>query len=602
MKRIGSIEINVHLKDTETKRFNNENKSKQFTLPIPNGELKDWADKEAIQTDRERFGPGENGKRVIIKNQAEKDLEKRLYRFNGFNALVSEKISVNRSVPDARSEKCKQRKYLAKLPSVSVILIFYEEHFHTLLRSIHSIINRTPKELLHQIVLVDDYSSKESLKAPLDGYISEHFPPIIKIVRNQKRLGLIGARLAGAKSSTGEVLVFFDSHIEVNYNWLPPLLEPITINSKICTCPLVDGVAHNDFKYRIHRNGARGGLNWRFSYKQLPLFPEDKIQSNRCHIEDPVMMGGLFAISKAFFWDLGGYDDGLDIWGAEQFELSFKIWMCGGMILDVPCSHVAHIFRGPMDERPSPRDFNFLTRNQKRVAEVWMDEYKQYMYMRDPEYAETDAGNLTRMLAVRERLKCKSFDWYMKTVAYDFLIKYPPIDPPSYANGAIQSLKYMQYCLDTMGEREGNRVELYPCAKSLIWPHDNQNWVLSADRVLAARHENLCLNIGKHTNERDMPVWMWKCVNGTYNNQFFYYDRKHNWLVHGQHTHLCLEVIRENGKPQVVANECISSRRRQRWKFGTVNNTMLDNFFHNMPTNKNNKNISPRYYDYDSAN
>lgn len=100
---------------------------------------------------------------------------------------------------------------------------FFNEHWSTLLRTCYSVLNRSPKELIVEIVLVDDGSTKEFLKEKLDHYVAKHLPKV-KIVRLPERSGLIIARLAGAKITHGDVLVFLDSHTETNINWLPPLL------------------------------------------------------------------------------------------------------------------------------------------------------------------------------------------------------------------------------------------------------------------------------------------------------------------------------------------------------------------------------------------
>ena len=55
--------------------------------------------------------------------------------------------------------------------------------------------------------------------------------------------------------------------------------------------------------------------------------------------------------------------------------------MCGGVLEQVLCSHVGHIFRkrSPYAWRTGE---NVVKKNSIRVAEVWMDEYRHYYYER----------------------------------------------------------------------------------------------------------------------------------------------------------------------------------------------------------------------------
>lgn len=112
--------------------------------------------------------------------------------------------------------RCQNIKYFSLLPLTSVIIIYHNEYFSVLLRTLHSVINRTPRELLLEILLVNDASTNENLYEPLQKYVDEHFDDRVKIINLPKRSGLIVARMEGVRMAKGEILMFLDAHMEVN--------------------------------------------------------------------------------------------------------------------------------------------------------------------------------------------------------------------------------------------------------------------------------------------------------------------------------------------------------------------------------------------------
>ena len=58
----------------------------------------------------------------------------------------------------SRLFRCESVQYPDNLPGTAIVIIFHNEWPSVLLRTVYSIINRTPKHLLQQIILVDDAS------------------------------------------------------------------------------------------------------------------------------------------------------------------------------------------------------------------------------------------------------------------------------------------------------------------------------------------------------------------------------------------------------------------------------------------------------------
>ena len=158
-------------------------------------------------------GPGERGKPVKIENPSS-DVKQKIdkgWQDNAFNQYVSDMISVHRSLPDPRDQWCKEDgRYGANLPATSVVICFHNEAWSVLLRTVHSIFDRSPPHLLDEIILVDDASTMKHLKEELEDYMQQY--PKVKIVRAPERVGLIRARLLGAKHVKAPVITYLDSH------------------------------------------------------------------------------------------------------------------------------------------------------------------------------------------------------------------------------------------------------------------------------------------------------------------------------------------------------------------------------------------------------
>nr|KAF6336584.1 polypeptide N-acetylgalactosaminyltransferase 3 [Myotis myotis] len=348
--------------------------------------------------------PGASGRafKIISLSVEEQKEKERGEAQHCFNAFASDRISLHRDLgPDTRPPECIEQKFkrCPPLPTTSVIIVFHNEAWSTLLRTVHSVLYSTPAILLKEIILVDDASVAEYLHDKLEEYIKQF--PIVKIVRQRERKGLITARLLGATVATAETLTFLDAHCECFYGWLEPLLARIAENYTAVVSPDIASIDMNTFEFNkpspYGSNHNRGNFDWSlsFGWEALPDHERQRRKDETYPIKTPTFAGGLFSISKEYFEYIGTYDEEMEIWGGENIEMSFR---------------------------------------------------KSF-------------GDLSKRFEIKHRLQCKNFTWYLNNIYPEVYV--PDLNPV--ISGYIKSVG-QPLCLDVGENNQGSKpLILYTC-------------------------------------------------------------------------------------------------------------------------------------------
>ncbi|KAL5110329.1 Polypeptide N-acetylgalactosaminyltransferase 5 [Taenia crassiceps] len=496
---------------------------------------------------------GEGGKPVRLPANLMAD-SKAKFGLNQFDVVVSNLISVNRSLPDVRHPSCRgseQVKMAEKSGlNTSVIIVFHNEAWSTLLRTIHSVLNRSPSKLLQEVILVDDASDRDYLGASLETYV-DALGAQVRLLRLRERSGLIRARLAGARVARGSTLTFLDAHCEVTVGWLEPLIVHVFINPHSVVCPAIDVISDTTFEYLQSTEKTWGVFSWDLLFDWDVVSPREELRRHHnpaMPIRTPAMAGGLFLIRRDYFYSLGAYDEGMEVWGGENVEMSLRVWQCGGELLIIPCSRVGHVFR-----KVSPYSWpggvtHVLHRNRVRTARVWLDEFIELPFTLDPSLRTFEFGDVSERIALRRRLKCRSFSWYLQNIFPESNIR-PHIARLGQIRNPVHEL-----CFDTGGGRKGQVIAAAACRGIGGGSGNSAQQTFSVSTAGELTASVGCLG-AQHIHDN---LILGQCDGDAGAFQKFVYDDQAKHIVH-VYSNLCVRVDTTRRELPLFLDNCATS-------------------------------------------
>lgn len=220
---------------------------------------------------------------------------------------------------------------MSNLPLISIIIPNFNGK-QCLSNCLNSLLGLCYQKERLEIILVDDASTDNSVNL-----IRQKFPSV-KIIQNEKKLGPAESRNIGAKVARGNLIAFLDNDVEVENNWLKPLVNAIAKDESIGMCS--SKVLFLDNKRQINSTG--GAVNIYGDGWGRGVFEEDNRQYDN---KRDVFFGCSVAmLTKKEVIEKIGYFDKDYFYLYEDLDYCWRANLAGFRTVYVPESVVYHKF------------------------------------------------------------------------------------------------------------------------------------------------------------------------------------------------------------------------------------------------------------------
>jgi len=240
-----------------------------------------------------------------------------------------------------------------KYPLVSIVVLSYNGKHH--LKTCLDSLLRT-KYPNFEIILVDNGSTDGSVE-----FVQQNYP-MVKIVRLSKNIYATGGFMAGAIVARGRYVALLNNDIEVDENWLMPLIEVL---ERMPWVVAADAKYRNFYdRTRFDDVAAAGrwidyfGNNYTRGIREIDYGQYDKLVYE-------------FGVSTIFrrdiFFKVGGFDTSF-LFGYEDIDLGWRLYLTGYKVVYVPQSIIYHKGGGSSREkegapRAKPEFYYLIKRN-----------------------------------------------------------------------------------------------------------------------------------------------------------------------------------------------------------------------------------------------